>query len=186
VEFIHQVVAEVPPGFLYPEQAAGILFGRLETARRAVEKARLEYLMRACREYSRPLPRGENKNLELPPIPSHVISRLNRSKVFPPILSPDQPAIAKLSELYDTVREAYRLELPNSRMLDLLAGSGLSWATAAMVFEKLTGQRLDEADIAATKEARMFWTVFSEGRARYAALVKIKEVEALARRLWLF
>src|SRR5260370_388612 len=62
-------------------------------------------------------------------------------------------------------------------MLDLLAGSGLSWATASILFERLTGQRLDEADIAATKDARMFWTVFSEGRARYAALVKIKEVK---------
>lgn len=173
-DFIRQIAHDLPSEFLYPEEAAGILFGRLETARRAVKKAQLRLFMAKCRLYSAPGPLN-NKASKEPPSPLHIISRLNRSKTYPWMV-PMMPAPgATLSQCCDLGLAYHRLGLPASWILDLICGNGFS--TGTLLFEKITSQKVNETDVALVKQARKFWILFGEGRARYVAFLKREKLE---------
>jgi hypothetical protein len=177
-KFLHQVAAELQPESLYPDEAAAVLFGRVETARRVVKKAALRGVMMEFRVFSLFSPQNGNTNLGELAIPVHEISMLNRSRVFPPILPPTRITFANVGEIFDFVRNRPCSGIPATLLLDVLAGSGVTWPIAATLLEKLTGQRLDDADIGTVQEARLFWELFTEGIGRYNALVKTNQVQA--------
>ena len=179
-EFLREVAAEFTPEVFLPEEAAAILFGRLETGKRVIKGARLRLLMNKSETHSLPpLPRQEAEGLALPR-PVCTLSRLNRTKVFPPLLPPSiKVQTLRFTEILDLVRAHSLRGAPSHRLLDLLvAGSGLSWLTSAelLVKRQIIGRPIDAEDVETTRQARLFWTLYSEGRARCLALARANEI----------
>lgn len=172
-EFLREVAAEFTPEVFLPEEAAAILFGRLETGKRVIKGARLRLLMNQSETHSLPpLPRQEAEGLALPR-PVCTLSRLNRSKVFPPLLPPwITGQKVRFTEILELVRAQSALGAPAHRLLDLLAASGLSWTACAelLVKCKIIGRPMAEEEVETTRQARLFWTLYSEGRACCLAL----------------
>jgi len=112
--------------------------------------------------------------------PVCTLSRLNRSTVFPPLVVPKiECSELSLSKIINFVRQRHTADVRSHLLLDFLStASGLSVATCAelLVAEKIIEEPLDPIDIAATCAARLFWTLYAEGRALYSEMVAERNV----------
>jgi hypothetical protein len=110
------------------------------------------------------------------------LSRLNRSSVFPPIVSNDQPieelAVVKiLASLH-----ADRNGIAQHHLLDRLAvASALPWETCANLLcaMRLVEDVIEDYVVDATRRARAFWNRFRRGRAGYVRLVAKGQIPGL-------
>ncbi len=169
-EFLRHAMAQLPRDLTIAE-GIGILAGRVETKRRSLKSALIRQWLDERGVYSLPVTR--NTTGRSLPRPTALLSYLNRSRVFPPLVSPDRSRpLCPLGDLFHELRHRGR----QIDSLDLLAGAGLEWKTAAKVLAELTGLGLDETLVPAIAAARHFWTLYGEGRARFAALVEMDQL----------
>jgi hypothetical protein len=105
--------------------------------------------------------------------PTRVLSRANRSTVFPPLLSEAmQVEAVSASDILDVLRRDHS-KTPPHRLLDALAfSSGLSWQTSAELLfaAELVQKKIDTDDVATTRCARTFWILYAIGREHYSRL----------------
>ena len=178
-EFLRSLAAEIPPEAPSPAEGFALLFAPLPIARRVARKVRLRVQVENMGVFALPYLR-QIDILFAPPRPVPSLSRLNRSQVFPPLLLPEitLPTV-KLSEILEIIRQAHADGLTWPRLLDLLAtSSGFSWSAAATLLEKITGRTTVDEEVAFVAQARKFWCLHAEGRARLAALQMAKELPA--------
>jgi hypothetical protein len=176
-QFLRQLASEIPAELFSPVEAAALMFGRLETARRVKHKVRLRLMMERSCIHSVPY-RAQNENLSTLPRPSPSLSRLNRSAVFPPLLLPDAtlPTV-NLTAILEVVKRAHAMGESWARLLDLLvSSSGLNWRTAARLLEEMTDRSITDSEITAVAQARQFWLLYAEGRACARALQTAKAI----------
>ena len=172
-EFLQEIAGEVRPELFWPEEAGAVLFGRLESARRAVEKVHLRALMTQAGQYWLARPQND-EGLHTPPRPVHILSRLNRSSsVFPPILMPEPITAVNLREMVDLVHHLYRLGGPLPILLDGFASCGISWSAAAILLAQTTGELMSDREVEIIAQTRLFWVLFGEARSRYSALARL-------------
>ncbi len=157
-----------------PEEAAALLFGRVETAKRIMKAVRLRQRMMETGAYSLPV-RQRPRSGPPPMRPVRTLSRLNRSTGFPSLVVPKiECSELSLTKIINFVRQRRAAGAPSHCLLDLLStASGLSVATCAelLVAEKIIEEPLDPIDIAATCAARLFWTLYAEARALHSEMV---------------
>jgi hypothetical protein len=160
-----------------PLEMAVFLFGRGEWAKRILRKVWLRARLERTGKLALPY-RLKPPGLPAPPRPPHVISRLNRSWVFPPLLLPEATIpSARWFDVLRFVREAHARGEPSSRLLDtLVVSSGFDWGTGSIHLEKLIGRSLTEEEITMAAGARRFWQRYAQGRARAAELQTIQEL----------
>jgi hypothetical protein len=173
-KFLEHVYATVPPEALSPAEAAHLLIGGSAKARATFKRVSRRQFIANFKDTS---PVGsENRGGGVSaPRPAWVLSRLNRSPVFPPLVPPKVDI--KLSSVAE-ILSSLRLMHPNSPptvLLDVLAtASGLSFECCAEILlaSNLIERFLDAGDVAATRSAREFWNRYEQGRPRYFALVR--------------
>jgi hypothetical protein len=175
-EFLHQVANDLPSEAFWPEEAVALLFGRLETGRRAARKAHLLLLMDRARVYS--IPPRLSQSADLLPQPTETLSHLNRSRVFPPLLEAEATLpTAQLSRILTIIRSRHETGEPWPDLLDLLVtSSGISWENATEILAQTIRRSIDPADVEAVRWARRFWQFYAEGRARYQTLATIVKI----------
>ena len=154
-----------------------LMFGSSRAARLTLTRSRCRSGVRAFAKKSR---------IHQPPSlprPNRVLSRLNRSSVFPPLVSNDdliqEVAIGKILA---AVQHHRTIHSPH-RLLDQLAvASGFPLATCAdlLYATRLVDQKIDNHEVEATRQARLFWNRFRHGRARYARLLVKGQIPQLA------
>ena len=176
-QFLHALAAEVPEDFFSPEEAVILLVGRMDTARRCAGKVRLRMLVEKAGITALPY-HPSAQGLPAPPPPVPLLSRLNRSKVFPPLLRPDAmlPTV-QLSQILEVVRSARETGAPWPRLLDVLVtSSGVNWRSAARLLELHCDLRIEDNHIPIVAQARHFWQRYAEGRARVQALQTTRRI----------
>lgn len=177
--FVEQAFAIVAPEFFLPYEAIEILFGPLPVAKRALRRAARRQSVIAPSEHL--LPRAIQNRPEFPqaPRPVRVLSRLNRSGIFPPLV-PSEIHLKALSvhELLTTLRLRYRESAPHHLLDALATASGLLWENCAEILlgHQLITNPIDPIEIAAARDARSFWIQYEQGRARYSALVTANQI----------
>ena len=174
-DFLRELAAAVPAESLTPLEAAAVMFGRLDVARHAGRRAWIRWLVEQTGVHALPPPR-QNHDFYAPPRPVAILSRLNRSRcLFPSLVVPDPTLLdVKLVDIVAKIRSAHRRGEPWPRLLDVLVtSSGLEWSTAAAMLENIIGEKLLTEDILMVANARHFWYLFAEGRARIAALRRV-------------
>lgn len=174
-----EIADQFTAGTFLPEEAAALLFGRVETVKRIMKAVRLRQRMMKSGFYFLPVPQRPRSGP--PPMrPVCTLSRLNRSTVFPPLVIPKiECSELSLTKIINFVRQHHTADVRSHLLLDFLAtASGLSVATCAelLVAEKIIEEPLDPIDIAATCAARLFRTLYAEGRALYSEMVAERNV----------
>jgi hypothetical protein len=175
-QFLSQVAAELSAELFHPDEAMALLLARLETGRRVVRKARLRHLMITLGLCSLSMALVSDGDLRAPPPPSAVLSRLNCSRILPLLVEPRPRSSGSVVETMRFVARRHRSGASPFLLLDVLAAAGFSWEGAGIVLARITAHRLSEAEIATTRQARMFWVLFGEARARFAALAVMERV----------
>jgi hypothetical protein len=145
----------------------------LTEAKRACRRAQRRQVM-TCRQLPEPSDASESKDRLVLPRPTRVLSRLNRSGIFPSLV-PAVPVVQEpsVNRIVEILRWA-AASIPPYRLLDALAtASGFSWQNSAAI---LVGSRIIPAPIApdviaATRDARNFWQRYCDGRERFSNLV---------------
>ena len=122
------------------------------------------------------LPFNETAQKDLPKAPSPValLSRLNRSRVLPQLVPPNPPKVSTLQDGLTLARSQHLAGETHSHLLDRLAATGLSWDLSAKLLTQIAGIVFDADEVDAVAEARLFWTLFAEARARYRWFVDCK------------
>ena len=169
---IRCAISSVAPQVFFTEAVGDLLLGNLVEAKRAWRRAERRQLM-TCRQLPETAAATVSNQVVLPR-PTRVLSRLNRSGVFPPLV-PTATIIqeSSASRVMEILRWA-AASMPPHRLLDALAtASGFSWQNSAAI---LLGSRIIPAPIApdviaATRDARDFWQQYSAGRERFSNLV---------------
>jgi hypothetical protein len=158
------------------EQLFQLMFGSSRAARLTLTRSRRRNGMRSFAKKTRidgrpGLPR-----------PNRVLSRLNRSSVFPPLVSNhdliQEVAIGKILAALHRHRTIH----PPHHLLDQLAvASRFPWKTCAdlLYSTRTVDQKIDNHELEATGQARSFWNRFQHGRARYAHLVANGQIPRL-------
>ena len=161
------------PELLSPSEGVTIVLGRLESLRRSVKRARIRQWMLRQSAYTLRSPAVVDQHLpDLPP-PRAVLSRLNRSHVMPELVLPKPPKARTVASAISVVNQLHRAGQPPSYLLDALTATGLKWEVASALLSRATGIALSESEVKAVAQARCFWVLFSEGRARHEALVSL-------------
>lgn len=113
-----------------------------------------------------------------PPPPGPRLSRLNRSKVFPPLLRPNAMLVTvQLNEVLEILTWAREDGVLWPRLLDVLvASSGISWDSAASLLMRHFDLRIENDLIPIVSQARHFWQRYGEGRARARMLQTIQRM----------
>lgn len=161
-----------------PPELFQLICGSSRQARLTFTRSRTRNGVRAFAKTAR-----AERGLKLLPRPNRILSRLNRSSVFPPIVSNDHrieelAAVNILASLHD-----YRNILPPHRLLDQLAvASGFQWETCAdlLYATGLVDEVLEQHELDATRQARSFWNRFQQGQDRYARLVAKGQIPRLS------
>jgi hypothetical protein len=182
-KFLTRVGPTLIPENLSAEEATDFLFGSLTQAKRVVRSAERRQTVASAEGYYLPGPMPNPGDLPSAARPARVLSRLNRSAIFPPLLAEEIKIEAqKLSEILVALESEHQ-NAPAHCLLDALAtASGLSWGLCDQVLlhrRLLTGS-VDRHDLVATQGAREFRNRYGEGRARHAVLLaerKIQEFE---------
>jgi hypothetical protein len=177
IDLLLPLAGEISGESFSPTEAAAFCFGRRELARRILRRVWL----RARVEKSGILALGyrpQEQNLPARPRPAPVLSKLNRSPVFPPLVLPEatHPSV-QFFEILEIVRQAHVEGQSWPRLLDVLVTSaGVDWLTGAIVLKKIIGCIVPEEEIAIVAGARQFWRHYAEGRARMVALQTAREL----------
>ena len=169
--FFTQIGPTLVPEHLSSQEASDLLFGSLIEAKRVVRNAQRRQVTASVEGCYLPATIN-NEELPLATRPARILSRLNRSSVFPPLLAEGiEIEGLKVDEILTALRS--HQDAPAPSLLDALAtASGLSWDLCARILfhQKLVTKPIDENDIAAIQSAREFHNRYGEGRARYAVL----------------
>src|SRR4051794_6857368 len=88
IDLLMKVAGEVSGESFSPVEMAAFLFGRWELAWRILGRVWLRERVERTGVLALPY-RPPRKNLPTLPRPAAVLSRLNRSRVFPPLLTPE-------------------------------------------------------------------------------------------------
>jgi hypothetical protein len=167
-----------------PEESFQLVFGSSVDARRAFNRASRRQEVRPFAKEGLAEPGANLRDLAFLPRPTRVLSRLNRSPVFPPLVLNDrQIDEVSIGRILAALRCTCDADPPH-RLLDAFTrASGLSWEDCAdLLFAyRLIPVPIDPADLNATRCARLFWNLYQEGRARYAALVAHQLIPPLVR-----
>jgi hypothetical protein len=179
-QFLTQFGPTLAPENLSGEEATDFLFGSLTQAKRVVRSAERRQAVASAEGCYLPAPMPDPEDLPLAARPARVLSRLNRSLIFPPLLA-DQIKIdaLKVSEILAALESEHQ-NAPAHCLLDALAtASGLSWELCAQVLlhRKLLTMPIDRHDLVATQAAREFRNRYGEGRARYAVLLAERKIQ---------
>jgi hypothetical protein len=171
-DHVQRAVSTIRPEILLAQEVGDLLLGSLTESKRAYRRAQRRQAL-TCRLLPEPSGAIEMERVVVAQ-PNRILSRLNRSNVFPSLVSPvtviQEPSVSRIVEI---LRWAVP-SMPPHRLLDALAtASGFSWEDSA---EILLGSRLVSAAIApnvisVTRAARDFWRAYSAGRERFANLV---------------
>ena len=178
-DFLRDVGAKVAADSFLPEEVWVVMFGPSNDARKAARKAYLRSLpLRFSLQQAQVL-RGSSVTKARP---ASSLSRLNCSRIFPPLLLPEADlATSRISELCPMIERLHHSGVAWPRLLDaLVASSGISWATAAAVLTKMLQIRISEADVQVVSKVRNFWRRYGEGRVRLLGLQEVGEVPAYA------
>ncbi len=162
-----------------PLEAAAFLLGRRELAGRILRKVWLREQVERTGVLALSY-RPAEQNLPALTRPVPVLSKLNRSPVFPPLVLPEAtlPSV-QLAGILQIVRQAHAEGESWPRLLDVLVtSSGFSWRTGAGMLEEIIGCSVPEEAIAIVEGARQFWRHYAAGRARVAALQTVQELPA--------
>ena len=178
-ELLRKIAASTPPESFLPAEAWAVMFGTLAQARWAARKAWIRSVCDRLGMYcvTHPIRAGQ-KVCPAPRPPSSSLSRLNCSRVCPPLVfgNATQPT-SNIGELRSIIEEGHRCGQPWPKLLDLLAtSSGLSWPVAGILLEKTLGFPISQEEILPVAQARRFWNLYAEGRACLVALQAVKEV----------
>jgi len=174
---LQPLAGEISGESFSPVEMAAFLFERWELAWRILRKVWLREQVEKTGSVALPY-RPQEQNFSPRPRPAAILSRLNRSRIFPPLVLPEAtlPAV-QVREILQIVRQAHAEGESWPRLLDVLVtSSGLSWDIGAILLEKITGRRLLEEEIMIVARARQFWQYYAEGRARMVALQAAKEI----------
>lgn len=182
-EFVRSAVTEIRADSFTDEEAADLLFSDLRSAKRAAARAaRRQLTARAQPSDQRRAGAGGGPPANIPR-PQRQLSRLNRTRVFPPLVPPLVDVLAtRAVSVVELLKHCGR-NWPASRRLDALAyQTGLSLQSSADILFacRLTPAPLRRSEIAAVAEARRFWRAYELGRARYRALVATKITRPVA------
>jgi hypothetical protein len=177
--FLAKALVTAPPEIFSPKEATDLLFGSLAEAKRTLRRAERRQVVAASEGRCLPGPIQTGRDLPIAPRPIRVLSRLNRSRIFPRLVL-DEVEIEALSvkEILATLQLKYQ-NTPAHRLLDALAtASNLSWEVCAEILlsRKLIPKPIDWHDLVATRSAREFLNRYGQGRARYAVLVAAKGI----------
>jgi hypothetical protein len=177
--FLSEVAATIPPDFLAPSDALHVLFSNVDVCRRVLREVHRRAWVSGLLS---PSPVLLKSNLPPPSPPVSILSRLNRSRVFPDLV----PAHLELDcigpslvELLDVVRKEKAKGAAPHELLDLLASrSHLSWPAAAELLHanSIIGVPMDEVDIQAVRQARVFWLHYFDGQTNYVAAVQLGQL----------
>lgn len=170
---VRRATSSIEPEVFLSREIGDLLFGSLTEAKRACRRAQRRQVM-TCRQLSEECATTASNDRTVVARPPRVLSPLNRSGVFPPLV----PAVtiiqeSSVSRIMEILRWA-AASAPAHRLLDALAtASGFSWENSAAI---LVGSRIIPAPIApdviaATRDARNFWQQYSAGRERFSNLV---------------
>jgi hypothetical protein len=171
-KFVVEAASLIDPELLSGEEAIALFCGSFAEGRRVLKIIRRrQAAMR--QEQVTTSPSSEQDCLPVAPRPIRVLSRLNRSVVFPALVPKErQSGELSIFRILANLRESCR-HWPAHRLLDALAtASGLSWEACReiLVGNKLVIDSFDQADMAATRAARAFWEHYEKARMRYRAL----------------
>jgi hypothetical protein len=178
-KFFQEAMVNVAPENFSPEESFDLLFGRWTEAKRAVKRAGRRQLIINSEGQFLPAPIQNGKNLSLLPRPVSVLSRLNRSSIFPPLVPIEiEIEAVSVTEILATLKVKYQ-KSPSHHLLDALAtASGMPWEICAEILlaNEPIPFSIEPDDLAAARLARAFWTQYGQGRARYSALVAAKGI----------
>jgi hypothetical protein len=179
-KFLAKELVTVAPEIFSPEEATDLLFGSLASAKRALRCAERRQVVAPADEHCLPRSVQNSENLPAAPQPVRVLSRLNRSSIFPPLVS-DEIEIDALgvNEILATLHLKYQ-DTPAHRLLDSFAtASGLSWEVCAEILlsRRLITKPIDCHDLIATRSAREFQNRYGQGRARHVVLLAATKVQ---------
>ena len=179
-QLLRQAFTSIVPESFSPEESFQLVFGSSVDARRAFSRASRRQEVRPFEKKALAQPGANLRDL---PRPRRVLSRLNRSAVFPPLVLNDRKIDeVSISRILAALRRNCETDPPH-RLLDAFTtASGLSWENCAdLLFAyRLIRLPVDPEDLHATRRARLFWNLYEEGRARYAVLVAHQRIPPLA------
>jgi hypothetical protein len=167
-----------------PEELFQLLCGCSREARLTLTRSRRRNAVRPFAKKSR-----VQQKPGVLPRPNRILSRLNRSSVFPPLVSNDDPIEEVAIGGILAALHNYRKIHPPHRLLDQLAvASGFPWKTCAdlLYAMRIVDQEIDNHELEATQQARSFWNRVQHGRARYARLVAKGQIPRLTADLAFF
>ena len=179
-KFLAKATVSVAPEIFSPEEATDLLFGSLTSAKRALRCAERRQVVAPADELCAPPPAQNSENLPAASQPVRVLSRLNRSSIFPPLVSDEVEVHApSVNEILATFQLKYQ-DTRAHRLLDAFAtASGLSGEVCAEILlsRRLITKPIDCDDLAATRSAREFHNRYGQGRARYAVFMAAMKVQ---------
>lgn len=170
---IQSAISTIDPNIFSDQEVGDLWLGSLTEAKRACRRAQRRQLFTFRRPVECHLAMGSDPSLVLPR-PARILSRLNRSAVFPALV-PAATAIQQPS--LNRILEILRCGMPVTplhRLLDALAtASGFSWedSAAILLLSGLIPIAIEPEVIAATRAARDFWKQYSSGEERFRNLV---------------
>ena len=168
-----RAISTVAPEVFLTEEVGDLFLGTLVEAKRAWRRAERRQAMTSRAPHARSAEPPSDHPLTLPR-PVRILSRLNRSAVFPPLV-PAKTVIqeSSVSGIMEILRWAAP-SMPAHRMLDALAtASGFSWKDTASILAAsgIIQAPIPTAVVEAVQQARNFWSEYSAGRERFSNLV---------------
>jgi hypothetical protein len=180
-ELLRAAAEEFPDEIFSPEEAFRILFGRCETVRRIFNSVRDRLRLTEGGTWASLPPAQLPCNDPPPPRPVHSLSRLNRSRVYPPLVSEqiesEEASVTKIVERIG--RAALALGQTPCRQLDQLATASqmpIECCAELLVTCGIVKELFDADEIRATRDARSFWILYAEGRAVRGAKIAEKNL----------
>jgi hypothetical protein len=178
-KFLLDVATTVQPELFLPEESIDLLWGPLNAAKRIVKAAERRQLLTKSQTKFISANSQPDENLSTAARSTRVLSRLNRSTVFPPLVAKEVTIEAlSVNEILATL-SLERGKTPPHQLLDAFAvASGMSWETCAEILlaRRIIPCCIDGDDITAIQRARRFWNQYAEGRATYLTICAKEDV----------
>ena len=181
-EFLIKLANEVSPELLTEEESLKVLAGRVETLKRILINVRRRMLLTGGASEPRLSSPSAVGTKPAPSRPVPVLSYLNRSKVYPPLLPPEYGiSEVSFSKTLEQVEQRKAQDTPPHQLLDeLVTASRLTWKTGAdLLFNHHVIDRpIADKEIELVRRTRRFWTLYNDGRARYRTRVQLSEINS--------
>ena len=177
--FLMQVSKEIPVEIFTPSEAAQLLAADLRSVKPVVRAAKRRYQVAQYQSHCAGTDQGLGPTTP-PSRPFHILSRLNSSTVYPPIIPKqiDTDTLG-LDQIFGRALKASVAGVPDYRVLDLVAtATSIDWDRCAELLysRKIIARRMDPVDIEITSRARGFWRNYEIGRLYYKALVRVGDI----------